>query len=45
MDLEKEGRVETTKTGHDHENADVGTSPLAQLVAIAILEFGVMLHR
>jgi zinc transporter 1/2/3 len=31
--------------GHDHDDGDVGTSPLAQLVGIAILEFGVMLHR
>jgi hypothetical protein len=43
LDLEKEKRVEGGGAHDGH--SDVGTSPLAQLVGIAILEFGVMLHR
>jgi zinc transporter 1/2/3 len=43
LDLEKERRVEGGAT--HGEQPDVGTSPLAQLVGIAILEFGVLLHR
>jgi zinc transporter 1/2/3 len=43
LDVEKDGRVDGSSTNGEHSNIE--TAPLAQLVGIAILEFGVLLHR